>query len=70
MNCLLRSAAPNGSGKLSMADFFYMGGYGFFVWTSYAVTLTLLGYHFLSPLLKRRKLIQQLSYLYKQQNPG
>jgi len=52
-----------------MADFFHMGGYAFFVWTSYAVTLALLGYHFLSPVLKRRKLIRQLSHRYKHKQP-
>ena len=40
-----------------MSQFFYMGGYGFYVWGSYIVTLILLGAEVLQ-LLKRRKTLR------------
>jgi heme exporter protein D len=41
-----------------MSQFFYMGGYGFYVWGSYIVTALLLGAEVLQ-LLRRRKSLRE-----------
>ncbi len=43
-----------------MTEFFHMGGYAFFVWTSYAVVAVLFTYQFLSSRSQHKKLIRQL----------
>ncbi|MCY3768158.1 MAG: heme exporter protein CcmD [Gammaproteobacteria bacterium] len=43
-----------------MAEFFEMGGHGFFIWTSYAVTALVLLHGYLAPVLRRKNLIRQL----------
>ncbi|MCK7595198.1 heme exporter protein CcmD [Pseudomarimonas salicorniae] len=37
-----------------MSDFWSMGGYGFYVWTSYALFLVLLGWDALAPRIRER----------------
>lgn len=44
-----------------MTEFFHMGGYAFFVWTSYAIVLVLFIYQFISPVVQHRGLKHQLS---------
>jgi len=44
-----------------MAEFFYMGGYAFFVWTSYAIVFVAFVYAFVSPLIKHKRLLKELS---------
>lgn len=41
-----------------MTEFFYMGGYAFFVWTAYSVTLVVLLVNFLWPVIQRRKFLR------------
>jgi heme exporter protein D len=43
---------------MNWSNFFYMGGYGFYVWGSYIATLILLGVEVLQ-LLKRRNTLRQ-----------
>ncbi|MBA2705003.1 MAG: heme exporter protein CcmD [Blastocatellia bacterium] len=43
---------------MNWANFFYMGGYGFYVWGSYIATLILLGAEVLQ-LLRRRKSLRE-----------
>ncbi|MGI9319715.1 MAG: heme exporter protein CcmD [bacterium] len=43
-----------------MADFFHMGGYGFFVWTSYTVVATLFVFQYFSSRAQHKKLFNQL----------
>ncbi len=38
-----------------------MGGYGFYVWCSYGVVVAVLLYHYFFPLVKRKKLLKELS---------
>jgi heme exporter protein D len=45
-------------GGLVMSQFFYMGGYGFYVWGSYIATLIVLGAEVLQ-LLRRRKSLRE-----------
>ena len=44
-----------------MADFFHMGGYAFYVWTSYGLALIILGWQFVQPILARRQLLKQMA---------
>ncbi len=44
-----------------MAEFLHMGGYAWYVWSSYGVVTGLLVYHYVSPLCKRRALLRELS---------
>ena len=44
-----------------MIEFLHMGGYGFYVWCSYGVVVTVLLYHYFFPLVKRKKLLKELS---------
>jgi len=37
-----------------------MGGYAFYVWTSYALVSGLLLYHFFAPIVRHKNLKQQL----------
>jgi heme exporter protein D len=44
-----------------MQDFFYMGGYAFFVWSAYTVVLVGLTANFISPMRRRRRLLREIS---------
>ncbi len=44
-----------------MNEFFHMGGYGFYVWTSYGIALVVLLANVLSPILLKRKILSQLA---------
>lgn len=44
-----------------MIEFLHMGGYAFFVWSSYGVVVVLLIYQYLSPLIKRRQLLRNMA---------
>ena len=44
-----------------MQEFLYMGGYAFFVWSAYAVVFVVLTANFVYPLLRRRRLLREIS---------
>jgi len=44
-----------------MKEFFHMGGYGFYVWTSYGLALLVLLANLLSPILLKKKLLSELA---------
>ena len=44
-----------------MSEFFHMGGYAIYVWSSYAITLVVLALNVLVPLYKRRRLLAGLA---------
>lgn len=46
---------------MNLSDFFNMGGYAFYVWTSYGITLIVLLANLISPLLLKRKLLTDLA---------
>lgn len=52
-----------------MAEFLHMGGYAFFVWSSYGVVAVLLVYHAVAPIRKRRKLLATLAVELKTHHP-
>ncbi len=44
-----------------MSEFFHMGGYAFYVWSSYAIALVVLGLNVLVPLRNRRRLLATIA---------
>jgi heme exporter protein D len=44
-----------------MGEFFHMGGYAFYVWTSYGLALIVLLANVLAPLRQRRKILADLT---------
>ena len=44
-----------------MSEFLHMGGYGFYVWTSYGIALLILLANVLSPILLKKKLLSELA---------
>lgn len=44
-----------------MSDFLAMGGYGFYVWTSYGFFLAALAWSTLAPMLRKRSVLQRLA---------
>ncbi|MDD4913553.1 MAG: heme exporter protein CcmD [Methylococcales bacterium] len=46
---------------MTLRIFLEMGGYGFYVWTAYGVTLLVLLLNILLPVVQRRQLLRQLS---------
>jgi heme exporter protein D len=49
----------NGS-EFSWSDFFAMGGYAFFVWTSYGLTLLVIVLNIIMPIAQRKKVISRV----------
>jgi heme exporter protein D len=52
---------------MSASEFFNMGGYAFYVWSSYALALVILGGVFIAPMLNKKKLLSELRMKYRQQ---
>lgn len=46
---------------MTMQEFFAMGGYAFYVWTSYGLTLIVLLANIIIPVAQRRQLLRSLS---------
>lgn len=44
-----------------MRQFLYMGGYAFYVWTSYALAFIVLMANLLNPILRERRLMRDLA---------
>ncbi|CAK0750578.1 heme exporter protein D [Gammaproteobacteria bacterium] len=44
-----------------MREFFQMGGYAFYVWLSYGLAIVILIFNLLSPLWRRREILQTLT---------
>ncbi len=52
---------------MSVSEFFNMGGYALYVWSSYGLTAVLLGWVFISPIFARKSIIKELKIKYRQQ---
>jgi len=52
---------------MSASEFFHMGGYAFFVWSSYGLTALLLLWTFFSPMFSYKNIIKELRIKYRQQ---
>ena len=46
---------------MSLNEFFHMGGYAFYVWTSYGIALVVLLLNALLPLRQRKKLLSGIA---------
>ena len=45
---------------MNLNEFFHMGGYAFYVWTSYGIALVVLLLNVIGPLRQRRKLLNDI----------
>ncbi len=52
---------------MSVSEFFNMGGYAVYVWSSYGLTAVLLAWVFVSPIVGKKNIIKQLRMKYRQQ---
>jgi heme exporter protein D len=52
---------------MNWSEFFNMGGYAFFVWTSYALTLVVVLVNVISPILQRKKTIARIKRAIKRE---
>jgi len=46
---------------MNLNEFFHMGGYAFYVWTSYGIALAVLLINVILPLRQRKKLIGDIN---------
>ncbi len=46
---------------MSLTEFLHMGGYGFYVWTSYGLAFIVLVLNLLMPIWRRKKLISDFA---------
>jgi len=52
---------------MSASEFFNMGGYAVYVWSSYGFAFVLLGWIFISPVFTKKSIIKELKIKYRQQ---
>jgi len=52
---------------MSASEFFNMGGYAFFVWSSYGISTVVLAWIFISPIFSKKNIIKELRIKYRQQ---
>lgn len=52
---------------MNLSEFFNMGGYALYVWSSYGLAAVLLGWVFVSPIMTKKDIIKQLHIKYRQQ---
>ena len=52
---------------MTASEFFHMGGYAVYVWSSYGIATVVLTWVFLSPILGRKSIIKELKMKYRQQ---
>lgn len=45
---------------MSMKEFLEMGGYAFYVWTSYGIAFVVLALNIVQPLIQQRRVLQAL----------
>ena len=52
---------------MSISEFLDMGGYAFYVWSSYGLATVLLVWTFFSPIFSKKSIIKELRMKYRQQ---
>ena len=52
---------------MNWAEFFNMGGYAFFVWSSYGITLVVMIWNIVSPGMRRKKILAQIKRAIKRE---
>ena len=53
---------------MNWSEFFNMGGYAFFVWTSYALFLVVIIANIILPVIQRKKVIAQIKRTIRREN--
>jgi heme exporter protein D len=53
---------------MNWSEFFNMGGYAFFVWTSYGLTFLVIVANIVSPIMQRKKVISRIKRAIKREN--
>ena len=53
---------------MNWSEFFDMGGYAFFVWTSYGLTLLIIVANIVSPMMQRKKVISKIKRAIKRES--
>ena len=56
----------NGS-EFNWSDFFHMGGYAIYVWTSYGLALLLVVANIVSPIIERKRVIARIKRAIKRE---
>ena len=54
---------------MSLQEFLAMGGYGFYVWTSYGICLVVLVANVIIPVIQRKQFLRQQALKQKRQEP-
>ena len=52
---------------MNWAEFFDMGGYAFFVWSSYGLTFAILLWNIVAPMMRRKKILAQIKRAIKRE---
>ncbi|MCW9012145.1 MAG: heme exporter protein CcmD [Gammaproteobacteria bacterium] len=52
---------------MSISEFFHMGGYAVYVWSSYGLAFVVMLAIFIKPVLTRKQIIRELRMKYRQQ---
>jgi len=52
---------------MTASEFFNMGGYAVYVWSSYGLAAVLLTWMFITPIFNRKHIIRELKMKYRQQ---
>jgi len=52
---------------MSASEFFHMGGYAVYVWSSYGLSFVVLGWILISPIFTKKSIIKELKTKYRQQ---
>ena len=53
---------------MNWSEFFNMGGYAFYVWTSYALFLVIVIANIISPIMQRKKVIAHIKRTIRREN--
>jgi heme exporter protein D len=53
---------------MSLQEFLYMGGYGFYVWASYGICLVVLLANVVVPIIQRKQFLRQQALKQKRQD--
>ena len=53
---------------MNWSEFFNMGGYAFYVWTSYGLAFIIVLANIVSPIMQRKKVIKRIKRTIKREN--
>ena len=55
---------------MTLNEFLHMGGYGFYVWTSYGIAFLVLVANLIMPVVQRRKHLKRIARLQRRAQEG